>query len=179
MSLTIEAFRGWLATGERGLSSESIVEHLTGFPLKGRIWASRIDHPLDPSDFRRCERLLREVPLARLAFGEMRTASAAWARLVDAWDELVALSEEECPGQIDAYRPEGSAPRLNHEMSRILAGGVECETCKGTGRGAECPKCKGAGRRSGGRCRARGCFRGADLCKPCHGNGYTVPVVQP
>lgn len=116
--LSLDHFGGWIAHGERGLSSEAIVRRLTGVHLSGRYW-SGTDHPADPSDFRRCEMLLRQVPLARLTFPLMRDVSPVWARFVDAWDDLVALAEEECPGIFDGEPRGRSAPRLYERMQEI------------------------------------------------------------
>jgi hypothetical protein len=112
--LPIGVFTSWLATGERGLSSETIVTHLTEVPV-----TKHQAEPRDPSDFRRCERLLRQVPLARLVFPQMKTASPVWARLVAEWDALVALLEEECPGAFEGAN--GSAPRTFHRIKELNA----------------------------------------------------------
>jgi hypothetical protein len=109
MTLPFSVFKSWLAMGERGISSETIVGHLTGVHF-----ARHQGEPLDPSDFRRCEMLLRAVPLARLEFAAMKTASPVWARLVDAWDELVVLLDEESHL--------GHAPRLYQRMKELRAG---------------------------------------------------------
>lgn len=110
--LPIQAFAMWLATGERGISSETIASHLTGVPI-----AKYRDHPYDPSDFRRCERLLRAVPLARATFSSMAEVSPTWARFVERWDELVALAEEEVPGVFEGA--DGAAPRTYALMKQI------------------------------------------------------------
>jgi hypothetical protein len=114
-TIPIEHFTMWLAHGERGLSSEAIVAHLTGVPV-GRQQGRYPDHPYDPDDFRRCELLLRSYPLARLTFPSMRSASPTWAALVDVWDELIALADEEAPGWIDG---KGSAPKMYARMREI------------------------------------------------------------
>lgn len=118
-------FTPWLAAGERGLSSEAIVSHLTGHqvgsPFAGR--SNRRDHPWDPDDFRRCQLLLKACPLAALAFDQMRTASPQWARLVDAWDEIHATIESECPDYL--ARPRGEAPKGYRLMKQVLAGPTE------------------------------------------------------
>lgn len=108
--LKLEHFTGWLASGERGISSEAIVSQLTGQPV-GRRWFGG-DHPYDPDDFRRCEILLRTYPLARLVFSAlMPSRSPVWAALVARWDEIVALIEEEAPGVFTGRREGQSAPR--------------------------------------------------------------------
>lgn len=114
-------FTSWLASGERGISSEAIVNQLTGKPV-GRPWGGR-DHPCDPDDFRRCERLLRDYPLARLTFPEaMRKRSDVWAALVDHWDELVELIESEAPGVFDGTPSRGArAPKAYALMKQLGA----------------------------------------------------------
>lgn len=107
-NLPLTIFAGWLASGERGLSSEAIVSNLTGQHV-GRYWHGG-DHPYDPSDFRRCELLLREVPIARLMFHRMAEVSPVWKALVEAWSEIVALMESEVPGVFETRSPNGRAP---------------------------------------------------------------------
>lgn len=116
-TIPLEHFTAWLASGERGVSSEAIVAKLTGARV-GR-YGDRLAVPYDPSDFRRCERLLRDHPLGRLYFAEMRTVSPTWAALVDAWPELLALAESEVPGIFDGARPDGSAPKTYARMQEI------------------------------------------------------------
>lgn len=115
--LPLSLFTRWLASGERGVSSEAIVSHLTGEPV-GRYRIGD-DYPFDPSDFRRCEVLLRHVPLARLTFPAMASRSPIWAALVAEWDELVALMESESPGVFGTSDPRGSAPKTYARMKEI------------------------------------------------------------
>jgi hypothetical protein len=168
-NLPLRHFTGWLANGERGISSEAIVEHLTGNSI-GRGWKNH-DHPHDPDDFRRCQRLFERVPIARLWLPTLASRSPQWARLVEAWDEIHATCEAEVPGYIEGAR--GSASKAYMLMRRTIEGGTACETCDGTGNGEACEKCKGTGRRCGGRCRARYCHRGYRICDTCRGRGYT------
>lgn len=114
-----EAAIHWLANGERGLSSETIFETLTGIDCKRDIWGGgRKDYPLDPDDLRRCVRLLQRVPELAPRIGEMRAVSPVWARLVAAWDELTALLEREAPGN------RGCAPKCYARMREIIEGGA-------------------------------------------------------
>jgi hypothetical protein len=167
--LPLTWFTNWLAFGERGLSSEAIVTHLTGSAISR--WGHG-DHPHDPADFRRCVLLLEAVPVAGLTFPTMRDVSREWARLVDAWDEILAELEAEAPGfrDRDAH---GRASRTYSLMKRVLAAGAKCEPCDGTGKAEACPKCHGTGRRGGGRCRNAGCADGHFYCRSCRGRGYT------
>jgi hypothetical protein len=96
----------WLLHGEKGISSKTIVSVVTGHVLDGYQ-----SEPYDPADFRRCELLLRAVPLLRLRLDRMRFSSSWWSYLVENWDEIVATAEEEVPGCFGAVRSSGSAPR--------------------------------------------------------------------
>jgi hypothetical protein len=160
-------FTNWLAFGERGISSEAIVSRLTGTRVGGFQHFST--HPCDPADFRRCQLLLEAHPLARLKF--MRDVSPQWERLVDAWDEIHEAILAEVPGYLG--RVSGAAPKAYRLMRRVIDDGITCESCDGTGRADACRKCKGTGSRSGGRCRAEGCYRGYAYCPTCRGAGFT------
>lgn len=72
-TVPIEHFADWLARGERGISSETIVSRLSGIPVGTYRWSS--NYPHDPADFRRCELLLRWVPVARIGLPAMRGES--------------------------------------------------------------------------------------------------------
>ena len=112
-ALPLTAFTGWLAMGERGISSEAIVSALTGVPVGRRLAGD--DYPHDPSDFRRCEDLLDAVPLARLVFANvMQHRSPEWRALVAEWDGLCELMEVE--------RPTGSCPRMYARMRELTRG---------------------------------------------------------
>lgn len=127
------------------------------------------DHPWDPSDLLRCVKYCD----GRLSTPDLRARMAGrsiyWDRLLPEWDRLVELLRHEMDTRTD-----GMAPRTYTEMKRVLDDGDACTACDSTGRGNVCVKCKGAGRRSGGRCRAKHCYRGADICQPCRGRGYTT-----
>lgn len=128
-----------------------------------------IDHPWDPSDLLRCMNYCAGYITTEQLRTRMAGRSLSWDRLLPEWDNLTTLLQHE----IDT-RTDGTAPRTYREMKRVLADGVKCPNCDGSGRGEPCQKCKGTGNRSGGRCRADRCFRGADLCPTCGGRGYTT-----
>jgi hypothetical protein len=107
-----EDVRMWLAKGERGISSETIVAHLTGLPLLDR-WGG--GHPHDGDDLRRCVRLLEAAPSLVPAFPKMATCSKEWAVLVPAWDELVALLKRELA------REAGTCGKTYERMRQLLA----------------------------------------------------------
>lgn len=128
------------------------------------------NHPWDPADLLRCVRYMdgRGLTTDRLRT-RMAGRSVSWDRLLPEWDSLVELLFHEMQTRTD-----GTAPRTYSEMKRVLADGITCDSCSGTGRGPECAKCRGTGFRSGGRCRAKPCFNGADLCGACGGRGYVA-----
>lgn len=89
----------WLATGERGMSSEAMFFHLTGIKCtRGR--ASRDDrtaHPYDPADLRRCRLLLEQVPELQILLPKMASLSGPWARLIRDWDVICSTMDAEAP----------------------------------------------------------------------------------
>lgn len=85
----------WLASDDTGASSMALAHHLCGVGLgPGR---DRAAIPWDASDFGRCHRFFLAVPKARQDLPKMRDVSPTWARLVDAWDNLTALYEQNSP----------------------------------------------------------------------------------
>lgn len=82
----------WLASGRRGVSSNSIVQHLTGVQAVGDWY---IDIPHDPADLDRCLKLLDAVPLLRPLLPRMATASPMWAALIERWAEIEASHLDE------------------------------------------------------------------------------------
>ncbi|MGC8519087.1 MAG: hypothetical protein ACP5P4_11260 [Steroidobacteraceae bacterium] len=108
----------WLSTGERGLSSEFIVDYLYGFTVLEGHWRGTPHHPFDPSDLRRCLLLLADSPKTAAQFPRMRAASPEWARLVDAWADL----EEQFLAEIGELRglAHWSAPLTYAAMKRVL-----------------------------------------------------------
>lgn len=106
----------WLANGERGVSSNTLFQHLSGIPcLEEHLTPC---HPCDLADFRRCELLLRRVPEFRDHLYLMAEVSREWARLVERWDEIVALLSEEMPEW--ETKPRGKAERAAAVMREIL-----------------------------------------------------------
>ena len=128
------------------------------------------NHPWDPSDLLRCVNYCESRGIGTDALRTRMTGrSTEWARLMPEWDNLVELLRHE----MDTGDGR-TAPRTYAAMKRVLADGIACTECDSTGRGTECAKCKGTGHRSGGRCRADNCYRGADFCPTCNGRGYTT-----
>ena len=127
------------------------------------------DHPHDPADLLRCINYCKGCLTTAGLRKRMAGRSEHWDRLLPHWDHLTGLLRHEMQ-----TRDDGTAPRTYVEMRCVLDDGIACTVCDATGRGELCDKCKGTGRRSGGRCRAERCFRGADFCPTCNGRGYTT-----
>jgi hypothetical protein len=88
-----ESFIQWLANGERGLSSNAIATKLSGIDCmlyEPRGWETLL-YPSDHDDFKRCMKLLDQVPEFRERLYEMKDVSEVWSRLVDNWDEFEKL----------------------------------------------------------------------------------------
>ena len=104
----------WLASGERGVSSNTMFEYLTGVKAT-RGWGR--SHPHDPGDFRRCRLLLERVPELVPLLPRMAEVSPVWAALVAGWDSLCATMDAECPYWRTGRG--GSAPKT-YEMMRAI-----------------------------------------------------------
>lgn len=104
----------WLADGERGVSSNTMFEYLTGISAVGKWGGS---HPRDPGDFRRCRLLLERVPELVPLLPRMAEVSPVWAALVAGWDSLCATMDAECPYWRTGRG--GSAPKT-YEMMRAI-----------------------------------------------------------
>ena len=88
-----ERVKQWLISGDRGLSSNAILEVMEGFPLGSITGHHNAPYPHDGCDFRRCHMLLELAPEYKARLGEMRRLNSAWSNLVDRWDELTLLLE--------------------------------------------------------------------------------------
>lgn len=113
MSETMERAREWCYAGERGISSETICEFFTGWPLQARRWGA--GYPLDPADFNRCRKLLEAVPEWRGRIVELAALGPVWAALVERWDEIERTFHEEAQG-----RERFTAPRTFALMQEII-----------------------------------------------------------
>lgn len=104
----------WLAIGHRGTSSDTIFSVLTGFNvMKGRQQC----HPLDPSDFMRCRVLIESCPEFKPELHKMRTLGHYWATIVNNWDCLCAIMDDEAPDFRDG---KGSAPKTYSKMQELF-----------------------------------------------------------
>lgn len=111
----------WLAAGKRGVSSNTMVTHITG------ITAERppLSHPWDPDDLHRCRLLLEQVPELQPQLPRMATLSPHWAALVAHWQELCDLMDSEAP---EWRAGRARAPKTYARMRELLDGVRAAET---------------------------------------------------
>lgn len=105
----------WLANGERGISSDTIFQILTGIPTNGGI--SKY-HPSDADDFKRCRLLLEKCTTLKIALSEMGQVSPEWDGLVNKWEEISLLMDEETP---DWRNSRGIPMKTNRLLREVLA----------------------------------------------------------
>ena len=104
----------WLATGERGISSNAIALTTLGLHPTGHdaLW------PLDPADLRRCLLLLERVPETReKGLLVLAQRCPRWAALVKVWDRLSETLRSEIGETLPST---GSAPRTYELMHQAL-----------------------------------------------------------
>ena len=77
----------WLLNGEHGNSSVAMCRALMDNPVSK-------SHPYDPDDFRRCYLLLKAVPEWKKDLHKLKSLSLEWSNLVDNWDILTSMYEE-------------------------------------------------------------------------------------
>ena len=116
----------WLAGGSRGVSSNTIVTHLTGVYALGSYGSK--DHPYDPDDFDRCLCLLDAVPLLRVALPYMAEVSPGWAALVDRWGDIEASHLEEVGL---GWSKAKSAPKTYDLMRSVIDAARQRKTASG------------------------------------------------
>lgn len=85
----LDKVANWLRTGERGDSSNAMCKRIFGLPEDAGD-----DHPHDPSDLLRCLQFLQATQ-AQDKLALMAGVSREWASLVQRWDALTALVDEE------------------------------------------------------------------------------------
>lgn len=87
-----ERKRWWIDNGEKGLSSQSLFNILSGKHDKNP------DYPRDASDFRRCVLLLDLIPEWRERLEDCAvSAPGLWPALIRNWDALENALMNECP----------------------------------------------------------------------------------
>lgn len=98
---TYEKAMFWIANGETGMSSKTMWNCLLGnkkFP---------INHPYDPDDFKRCYKLLQTVPEWKPQLEKLKPLSKEWSNLVDNWDKLTEMYEQNVKDNWKNYKKIG------------------------------------------------------------------------
>ena len=84
----------WAENGEHGMSSKTMFNHLTKNLQVRRLKNDYPCTPSDPDDFKRCYKLLQAVPQWKARLNELKTISTVWEKLVDNWDKLTEMYEQ-------------------------------------------------------------------------------------
>ena len=79
----------WFANGDIGISSECMALAACG------IEAKRQHTPLDPPDFNRCLKLVREIPEIMHHKDKISSISKKWKSLMDNWNHLESIFLDE------------------------------------------------------------------------------------
>jgi len=107
----------WLATGETGISSEAIAFQMAGIENR-RKWHT---HPIDPSDFKRCLKLINRIPEIRSRLDEMHPLSIEWNALVENWKEVEDCFMEEAAEWLTVEDSQKRANKTFDLMNKIYA----------------------------------------------------------
>ncbi len=87
-----ERITEWLASGDTGISSESLAFEFLGTDRKGHFG---VGYPHDPADLGRCLRLIARVPEVRPCVDSLAQKHDGWAKAAKGWDHIAASMEEE------------------------------------------------------------------------------------
>ena len=90
----VENANWWAENGEHGVSSKTMFNHLSRTLQVRRLKNSDPCTPYDPDDFKRCYKLLQAVPQWKERLHELKPLSKAWSNLVDNWDKLTEMYEQ-------------------------------------------------------------------------------------
>jgi len=116
-----ESATRWLASGERGVSSNTIFMHLTGIDaLRG----ASPRYPSDPADLRRCRLLMEQVPELQPLFPMMAEVSPVWAALVGNWARICETMDLEAPDWRDT-NTHGLAEQTYDLMKQAIKRGYQ------------------------------------------------------
>ena len=102
----------WIANKETGISSLTIwAVMMDAVDLNNKDSQADYDVPYDPDDFRRCRELLDYIPEWRERLPEVAEKFSEWKPLVENWNKLDTLYDEEAPS--------GSAPNLYTLLDKL------------------------------------------------------------
>jgi hypothetical protein len=85
----------WAINGEHGISSKTMFNYLVkGLNVRTLPNSFGQCTPSDPDDFKRCYKLIKAVPQWKERLHELKVLSPVWSRLVDNWDKLTGMYEQ-------------------------------------------------------------------------------------
>ena len=103
-----ESAQEWLLKGDRGISAETIFGAITG------LFINRSKYPpADPVDFYRCYKLIKAVPEWKPELHKVAELSKTWKNVIDNWDKLSELLEEQIEWRDRRERLEKGVPVSN------------------------------------------------------------------
>lgn len=103
----VENANWWAINGEHGISSKTMFNHLSEKLQVGRLSNSYECTPSDPDDFKRCYKLLQAVPQWKERLCELKTISPTWEKLVNNWDKLTEMYEQNVKEEWKNYKKTG------------------------------------------------------------------------
>ncbi len=113
-----EGILNWLLNSDdKGISSEAMAAALLDTSPNSK-WDEFGNHPSDPSDFNRCLKLVRHVPVAAEHMHKVSSLSETWKNLVDNWADLEACFVDEVG--IDWSKGKHLAAEKTYEMMKRL-----------------------------------------------------------
>ena len=77
----------WWNNGERGMSSETMWNCLSGKK------DFKVSIPYDPDDFKRCYKLLEVIPEWKTELNKLKKLSKTWCNYVDNWELMTMMYE--------------------------------------------------------------------------------------
>jgi hypothetical protein len=116
----------WLVTGETGISSEAIAYQIAGI----ENWRKWHTHPSDPSDFKRCLKLVNLIPEIRSRLNELRSLSIEWNALVEHWKEVEDCFMSEVAEWLTVEYSQKRASKTFNLMDKIYAAARKEEGAK-------------------------------------------------
>lgn len=102
----------WMSMGKVGISSATMASIALG--LKKNIYSDHFGYPYDPADLNRCRILVKHIPEIRDSFKKIGRRVPGFKPILDNWDELIALLDEEM------RKKTGSAPCTYARMKELL-----------------------------------------------------------
>lgn len=91
----------WLANWELGMSSKTM------YACFMNAKDFEVSHPHDPDDFKRCYKLLQTVPEWKAKLPQLKKLSTARSNLVDNWDKLTEMYEQNVREEWKNYKQVG------------------------------------------------------------------------